>query len=232
MFSKGLKKIGFDVKSCLQNVQGKSLFSLIESKSELERDVFVETGGLYGPWPSPKKHNVFCIRSENKKLIERGEYGERGGSIKSEWNPIDSTILIRSSSTRNYKKLDLVEHYEYNDSGELIERIVLRYRKNQVDYLELRDRFNYNTDSMKCISYKRDGEIRSLSNQKMSLPLVLEDEIYDQKVLDLNSRILLTEKHEFIYDKEKRLVKIIHKNKYDNLLGYTKYKYRKLKKTR
>lgn len=61
--------VGFDVKSCLQNVQGKSLFSLIESKPELERDVFVETGGLYGPWPSPKKHNVFCIRSENKKLI-------------------------------------------------------------------------------------------------------------------------------------------------------------------
>ena len=34
-----------------------------------EREVFVETGGLYGPWPSPKKHNVFCIRKNKKKLI-------------------------------------------------------------------------------------------------------------------------------------------------------------------
>ena len=31
--------------------------------------MFVETGGLYGPWPSPTKHNVFCVRSNNKKLI-------------------------------------------------------------------------------------------------------------------------------------------------------------------
>ena len=37
--------------------------------SSENRDVFIETGGLYGPWPSPKKHNVFCIKSNNKKLI-------------------------------------------------------------------------------------------------------------------------------------------------------------------
>ena len=33
------------------------------------REVFVETGGLYGPWPSPHKHNVFCIKFDNGKLI-------------------------------------------------------------------------------------------------------------------------------------------------------------------
>ena len=33
------------------------------------RDVFIETGGLYVPWPSPTKHNIFCIKSNNKKLI-------------------------------------------------------------------------------------------------------------------------------------------------------------------
>ena len=41
------------------NFQGKSLFSLKENNNE-SRDIFVETGGLYGPWPSPEKHNVFC----------------------------------------------------------------------------------------------------------------------------------------------------------------------------
>ena len=35
----------------------------------LDREVFAETGGLYGPWPSPEKHNVFCIKHEQKKLI-------------------------------------------------------------------------------------------------------------------------------------------------------------------
>ena len=49
-------------------LQGESLLSLIDSKDK-EREVFVETGGLYGPWPSPYKHNVFCIRQNNKKLI-------------------------------------------------------------------------------------------------------------------------------------------------------------------
>jgi arylsulfatase A-like enzyme len=50
-------------------IQGKSLFELIDAPPKIEREVFVETGGLYGPWPSPKKHNVFCIRSQEKKLI-------------------------------------------------------------------------------------------------------------------------------------------------------------------
>jgi len=42
---------------------------MIQDKNTQEREVFVETGGLYGPWPSSKKHNVFCIRKNNKKLI-------------------------------------------------------------------------------------------------------------------------------------------------------------------
>jgi len=51
------------------DVQGESLFSLINNPSAKEREVFVETGGLYGPWPSPEKHNVFCVKINNKKLI-------------------------------------------------------------------------------------------------------------------------------------------------------------------
>jgi len=50
-------------------IQGKSLLPLVTDPSSMDREVFVETGGLYGPWPSPKKHNVFCIKKNNKKLI-------------------------------------------------------------------------------------------------------------------------------------------------------------------
>jgi len=52
-----------------EKIQGESLFPMIQDKNTQEREVFVETGGLYGPWPSPKKHNVFCVRKNNKKLI-------------------------------------------------------------------------------------------------------------------------------------------------------------------
>ncbi len=50
-------------------VQGESLIPLIENPESPDRYVFVETGGLYGPWPSPKKHNVFCVKSIEYKLI-------------------------------------------------------------------------------------------------------------------------------------------------------------------
>jgi arylsulfatase A-like enzyme len=50
-------------------VQGESLIPLIEDSNSLDREAFVETGGLYGPWPSPKKHNVFCIKSNGFKII-------------------------------------------------------------------------------------------------------------------------------------------------------------------
>ena len=50
-------------------IQGNSLFSLINGVETNERPAFIETGGLYGPWPSPKKHNVFAIRLNSKKLI-------------------------------------------------------------------------------------------------------------------------------------------------------------------
>lgn len=45
-----------------------SLFELLKENSK-DRELFVETGGLYGPWPSPTKPNVFCVRIKKKKLI-------------------------------------------------------------------------------------------------------------------------------------------------------------------
>jgi len=51
------------------DIQGNSLFELIDNPEKIERELFVETGGLYGPWPSPTKPNVFCVRIKNKKLI-------------------------------------------------------------------------------------------------------------------------------------------------------------------
>jgi len=51
------------------DIQGNSLYELINNKESNERELFVETGGLYGPWPSPSKPNVFCVKINDKKLI-------------------------------------------------------------------------------------------------------------------------------------------------------------------
>jgi len=61
--------VSFPQENLDSRLQGKSLFPLIHGTEKIERPSFIETGGLYGPWPSPKKHNVFAIRFNRKKLI-------------------------------------------------------------------------------------------------------------------------------------------------------------------
>lgn len=60
---------GINSKKLDKRIQGETLLQFIFGKENDDREVFVETGGLYGPWPSPQRHNVFCIRTKNKKLI-------------------------------------------------------------------------------------------------------------------------------------------------------------------
>jgi len=60
---------GLNLGNDCSGVLGKSLFNFINGSENTDREVFVETGGLHGPWPSPKRHNVFCVRKNNKKLI-------------------------------------------------------------------------------------------------------------------------------------------------------------------
>ena len=93
-------------KDSTSNFQGKSLIPFLENNEEKDRDVFVETGGLYGPWPSPEKHNVFCVKSNGKKLIYNGtpqtwEYYDLESDPLEENNLYDDS----SSNVQNLKKL-------------------------------------------------------------------------------------------------------------------------------
>ena len=96
---------------------GKSLFDMIKQEENVDREVFVETGGLYGPWPSPKKHNVFCVRKNNKKLIYN--------LTPNTWEFYDL-----KSDPQELKNL-------YDESSELIlsykERLLFYFQKNQID---------------------------------------------------------------------------------------------------
>ena len=93
-------------KDSVSNFQGKSLIPFLENNEEKDRDVFVETGGLYGPWPSPEKHNVFCVKSNGKKLIynekpQTWEYYDLELDPREENNLYD----ISSLNVQNLKKL-------------------------------------------------------------------------------------------------------------------------------
>ena len=69
LFSTIVEMSKFPLENLDSKVQSNSLFSMIYDSDTTDRDAFIETGGLYGPWPSPKKHNIFAVRSNNQKLI-------------------------------------------------------------------------------------------------------------------------------------------------------------------
>ena len=55
-----------------KKIQGTSLRKLVLGtalEKNTERYAYSETGGVEGPWPSPEKPNVMCLRSKKWKLI-------------------------------------------------------------------------------------------------------------------------------------------------------------------
>ncbi|MBT4445675.1 sulfatase-like hydrolase/transferase [archaeon] len=55
-------------KDSSKKMQGQSLL-VAENEEIQERPAYLETGGLGGPNPSPKRHNLFALRFKNKKII-------------------------------------------------------------------------------------------------------------------------------------------------------------------
>ena len=96
-------------------IQGESLMKLVDDDSSKDRVIFVETGGLYGPWPSPERHNVFCIKTKNKKLIyndapETWEFYDLKKDPGEENN-----IYDKDSDIVNDLKEQLLKHFKENN---------------------------------------------------------------------------------------------------------------------
>ena len=97
--------------------QGESLIPLINNANSKDRDVFAETGGLYGPWPSPKKHNVFCLKSNFKKIIyndtpETWEFynlKNDPGETTNIYNPNSNEIIKMKNKLFSYLKQNKIK---------------------------------------------------------------------------------------------------------------------------
>ena len=95
-------------------IQGESLLNLVENPSAEDRAVFVETGGLHGPWPSPEKHNVFCVKINGKKLIyndtpQTWEFYD----LKNDPDELDNKYDEHSKEINDLKKR-LIRHFKEN----------------------------------------------------------------------------------------------------------------------
>ena len=95
-------------------IQGESLLNLVENPSAENRAVFVETGGLHGPWPSPEKHNVFCVKINGKKLIyndtpQTWEFYD----LKNDPDELDNKYDEHSKEINDLKKR-LIRHFKEN----------------------------------------------------------------------------------------------------------------------
>ena len=107
--------VGMDLKQLDKKMQGKTLSPFLSEKEKNDREVFVETGGLYGPWPSPEKHNVFCVRTKNKKLIyndtpQTWEFYD----LKSDPNELNNIYDENLNDVINLKQ-QLINHFKENE---------------------------------------------------------------------------------------------------------------------
>ena len=96
-------------------IQGESLLNLVKNDTADDRDIFVETGGLYGPWPSPERHNVFCIKANKKKLIYNDEPQTwEFYDLENDPNEENNIYVENSKVIVSLKKL-LLKHFKENN---------------------------------------------------------------------------------------------------------------------
>ena len=89
---------------------------VISENNPKNREVFAETGGLYGPWPSPEKHNIFCIKYDQKKIIyndtsEQWEFYD----LKNDPDEISNIYDTIDSNTKSQYKKRLIFYLEKNN---------------------------------------------------------------------------------------------------------------------
>ena len=72
-----LDLLGVSPKQGYKEMQGASLLPMIRGTDRRDRDAYIETAGLSGPFPSPYKPNICAMRTPRWKLIRNEANGTR-----------------------------------------------------------------------------------------------------------------------------------------------------------
>jgi len=119
-----LDTLKIDADKSYEHIQGKSLIPLIEGKEKSDRVAFSETGGLNGPWPSHHKHNVFCIRLNNSKLIYN-KTPDTWEMYDLEKDPDEKNNIFDKDNEKASKlKKILLDHIKSNEGNTVYENII------------------------------------------------------------------------------------------------------------
>lgn len=97
---------GIAVDTSYESPQGKSLMPVVRGDETEDRVAFCETGGLGGPWPSPKIHNVFGLRYNKKKIV----YNKQPNTwefydLESDPNEVHNLAGIGRTDFKRYKSM-------------------------------------------------------------------------------------------------------------------------------
>ncbi|MFH1508114.1 MAG: sulfatase-like hydrolase/transferase [Candidatus Omnitrophota bacterium] len=69
--------LGISPKEGYKKMQGESLYPMMLGKDLRDREAYIETAGLTGPYPSPYKPNICAYRTKEWKLIYNEATGKR-----------------------------------------------------------------------------------------------------------------------------------------------------------
>ena len=95
----------------------------MNNSNKNEREIFSETGGLYGPYPSPEKHNVFCYKFNSKKIIfnqtpNTWEFYD----LNSDSNELKNLYDPDSKEIQNLKSM-LINHIKNNNIDSILSQL-------------------------------------------------------------------------------------------------------------
>lgn len=108
-----------DADETYEHIQGKSLLPLVEGSENEDRVAFSETGGLNGPWPSPRKHNVFSVRFKKWKLI---------------YNKTPNTWEMYNLENDTEEKNDVFDNNKNKESTLKLQKMLLDHIKPNQEY--------------------------------------------------------------------------------------------------
>lgn len=116
-------------------------------------------------WRKSRQKTGYERYDKKANIIEEGEYGEiwHFGSVTKK---SDSSIIVNSGHSRNYKNLNTVHYYVYDSIGKKTQDELWQFKDNKKDYLIYRTFFEYDAKGklIKETEFDKDNNISRLQD--------------------------------------------------------------------